>query len=72
MSRIRINVSFGETKVLVGCGEGNLTVDELVSQAIVKFKKRMKMVSMFTDGLDIIGSNRMVSARRLGKVNSPV
>lgn len=47
MSRIRINVSFGDTKVLVGCGEGSLTVDELINQGIVKFKKRMKMVSVY-------------------------
>ena len=63
MSRIRINVSFGETKVLVGCGEGNLTVDELVSQAIVKFKKRMKMVSiyMFTDVLGLSLCSRVTA-----------
>lgn len=44
-SRMRINVKFGETKVLVPVGEGNITVEELISKAIEKFRKVKKLVS---------------------------
>lgn len=44
-SRMRINVKFGETKVLVPVGEGNITVEELISKAIDKFRKVKKLVS---------------------------
>ena len=43
--RIRINVKFGDTKVLVPVGEGNITVEELITKAIEKFRKVKKLVS---------------------------
>ena len=47
--RIRINVKFGDTKVLVPVGEGNITVEELISKAIDKFRKVKKLVSKPAD-----------------------
>ena len=44
-ARIRINVKFGDTKVLVPVGEGNITVEELIAKAIEKYRKFMKLVS---------------------------
>lgn len=46
MPRIRINVKFGETKVLVPVGEGDITVDELIVKAIEKYRKAKKLVSV--------------------------
>lgn len=44
---MRIQVLFNETSVLVPCGDGNLTVKELVDKAIVRFKKVLTKVSFF-------------------------
>lgn len=38
-------MKFGDTKVLVPVGEGNITVEELISKAIEKFRKVKKLVS---------------------------
>ena len=43
--RVRINVKFGETKVLVPCGDGSITVNEMIEKAIDRFKKAKKLVS---------------------------
>lgn len=42
---MRIQVLFDETSVLVPCGDGKLTVKELVDKAIVRFKKVLNKVS---------------------------
>ena len=36
---MRIHMVFGETSILVPCGDGKLAVSELVEKAIGKFKK---------------------------------
>ncbi len=36
---MRIHMVFGETSILVPCGDGKLTVAELVEKSVVKFKK---------------------------------
>ena len=36
---MRIQVLFGDTPVLVPCGDGKLTVRELIQKAITRFKK---------------------------------
>ena len=43
--RIRVNVKFGETKVLVPCGDGSISVKEMIDKAIDKFRKLKKLVS---------------------------
>lgn len=43
-ARLRISVKFGETKLLVPCGDGAITVDELIEKAIGRYKKHKKMV----------------------------
>ncbi len=42
---MRIQVLFNETPVLVPCGDGKLTVKELVDKAVVRFKKVLNKVS---------------------------
>lgn len=43
---MRIQVLFDETSVLVPCGDGKLTVKELVDKAIIRFKKVLNKVSV--------------------------
>lgn len=42
--RIRVNAKFGDTKLLVPCGEGDITVEELIEKAIGRFRKHKKLV----------------------------
>ena len=44
---MRIQVIFNSTPVLVPCGDGHLTVGELIQKAIVRFKKVVNKVSAF-------------------------
>lgn len=44
-NKIRIHVKFGETKVLVPCGDGGIPISEMVDKAIGKYKKAQKLVS---------------------------
>ena len=43
---MRIQVQFGETQVLVPCGDGKITVSELVEKAIVRYRKVTNRVSV--------------------------
>ena len=43
---MRIQVLFNETSVLVPCGDGALTVKELVDKAIVRYKKVLNKVNV--------------------------
>lgn len=36
---MRVHMVFGDTSILVPCGDGKLTVAELVEKGVVKFKK---------------------------------
>ena len=36
---MRIQVIFGETSLLVPCGDGKLTVGELIEKSVTRFKK---------------------------------
>lgn len=45
--KMRIQVLFNETSVLVPCGDGRLTVKELVDKAIVRFKKVLNKVCAY-------------------------
>ena len=38
-SKMKVTVSFGTTKVVVPCGDGEITVRELISLAVVRYKK---------------------------------
>ena len=42
--RLRISVNFGETKLLVPCGDGSITIEDLIVKAIERYKKNKKMV----------------------------
>lgn len=42
---MRIQVLFSETSVLVPCGDGQISVRELVDKAIVRFKKVLNKVT---------------------------
>ena len=42
---MRIQVVFNSTPILVPCGDGKLTVGELIQKAIVRFKKLGNKVS---------------------------
>lgn len=42
---MRIQVVFNSTPILVPCGDGNLTVGELIQKAILRFKKVTEKVS---------------------------
>ena len=43
---MRIQVQFGETQVLVPCGDGKITISELVEKAIVRYRKVTNRVSI--------------------------
>ena len=45
---IRIHMVFGETSILVPCGDGKLSVAELVEKGVRKFKKLIAKVLHFT------------------------
>ena len=45
---MRIQVVFNSTPVLVPCGDGDLTVGELIQKAILRFKKVVDKVSRET------------------------
>lgn len=47
---MRIQVVFNSTPILVPCGDGNLTVGELIQKAILRFKKVVDKVSGGTNG----------------------
>ena len=42
---MRIQVLFGETQVLVPCGDGKITVGELIEKAITRYRKVTNKVS---------------------------
>ena len=42
---MRIQVVFNSTPILVPCGDGNLTVGELIQKAILRYKKVVDKVS---------------------------
>ena len=44
---MKVTVCFGETSVVVPCGDGNLLVSQLIEKAIVRYKKARGRVSMF-------------------------
>lgn len=52
-NKIRIHVKFGETKVLVPCGDGGITISDMVDKAIGKYKKAQKLVSAAATALHV-------------------
>ena len=44
-NEMRIQVLFGETQVLVPCGDGKITVGELIEKAITRYRKVTNKVS---------------------------
>ena len=54
-NRVRINVKFGDTKLLVPCGDGSIAVNELINKAVGRFKKHRKLVREMNK-IDSIGS----------------
>lgn len=47
---MRIQVLFNDTSVLVPCGDGRLTIKELVDKAIVRYKKVLNKVGVSPRG----------------------
>jgi hypothetical protein len=45
---MRIQVVFNSTPILVPCGDGHLTVGELIQKAVLRFKKVVDKVSAGT------------------------
>ena len=60
---MRIQVLFNETSVLVPCGDGRLTVKELVDKAIVRYKKVLNKV-----GVSPLAEGRRVDVSTLAGV----
>lgn len=44
---MKVTVCFGDTRVIVPCGQGDLLVRELIERAIVRFKKAANKVSCY-------------------------
>lgn len=44
---MKVTVCFGRTRVVVPCGDGNLTVYSLIEQAAMRYKKAIAKVSPF-------------------------
>lgn len=42
---MKVTVSFGRTRVVVPCGDGNLKVSSLIQQAVTRYKKAIAKVS---------------------------
>lgn len=56
---MRIQVVFNTTPVLVPCGDGHLTVGELIQKAILRFKRvvdKVKLVFLFMCKLSIVSA----------------
>lgn len=49
-NRVRVNVKFGDAKVLVPCGDGAIPVSELIDKAVGRFKRLKKLVSCLLMG----------------------
>lgn len=45
---MKVTVCFGSTKVVVPCGDGTLTVGNLIDKAVVRYKKAINKVSIAT------------------------
>ncbi len=56
---MRIQVVFKTTPILVPCGDGKLTVGELIEKAIVRFKKLGNRVRVGTERCLSCGSGRV-------------
>ena len=39
---MKVKISFGQTTVVVPCGDGNITVSELINLAILRYKKTIE------------------------------
>lgn len=65
---MRIQVVFNSTPVLVPCGDGHLTVGELIQKAIVRFKKVVNKVRVGWG--DAFPRTLPRSVRSLGRVHS--
>lgn len=44
---MKVTVCFGRTRVVVPCGDGNITVYNLIEQAAMRYKKAIAKVSAF-------------------------
>ena len=44
---MKVTVCFGDTSVVVPCGDGELLVSKLIEKAIVRFKKARGRVSTY-------------------------
>lgn len=42
---MKVTVCFGRTRVVVPCGDGNITVSDLIEQAAMRYKKAIAKVS---------------------------
>lgn len=42
---MKVTVSFGRTRVVVPCGDGNIKVHTLIQQAVMRYKKAIAKVS---------------------------
>lgn len=55
---MRIQVFFDSTPILVPCGDGNLTVGELIQKAILRFKKVVDKVSRWNNCMTVVAVGR--------------
>ena len=44
---MKVTVCFGNVRVVVPCGDGNLLVSELIEKAIVRYKKATGKVGIY-------------------------
>ena len=65
---MRIQVQFGETQVLVPCGDGKITVSELVEKAIVRYRKVTNRVSVKVRSYLVNFSESAVCVRACGEL----
>uniref|UniRef100_A0A673M3B6 Par3/HAL N-terminal domain-containing protein n=1 Tax=Sinocyclocheilus rhinocerous TaxID=307959 RepID=A0A673M3B6_9TELE len=42
---MKVTVCFGRTRVVVPCGDGNITIHSLIQQATMRYKKAIAKVS---------------------------
>lgn len=48
---MKVTVCFGRTRVVVPCGDGNITVHTLIQQAVMRYKKAIAKVSAVCPGV---------------------
>lgn len=64
---MKVTVCFGRTRVVVPCGDGNITVCDLIEQAAMRYRKAIAKVSELSPGAGVLLFDALLPAHPRGE-----